>query len=115
MVLTTSVFAQSSAKTLSTETFYRAINTGVVIVEFNANFAKSFGDWHELEGCKYYTVDIEKYPVLKDKYKIRVVPTIILFHNGVKSKAWKANIMLELDVTVQEIQKEIEQLLSSQF
>ena len=115
MVLTTSVFAQSSPKTLSTETFYRAINTGVVIVEFNAKFAEPFGYWDELEDCKYYRVDIEKYPELKDRFKIRTVPTIILFHNGVKDKTWRANIMLELDVTAEEIQEEIEELLSSQF
>ena len=74
-----------------------------------------FGDWDELEDCKYYRVDIEKYPELKDRFKIRTVPTIILFHNGVKDKTWRANIMLELDVTAEEIQEEIEELLSSQF
>lgn len=115
MVLTTSVFAQSSPKTLSTETINRAINTGVVIVEFGAKFAEPFSDWDELEDCKYYRVDIEKYPELKDRFKIRTVPTIILFHNGVKDKTWRANIMLELDVTAEEIQEEIEELLSSQF
>ena len=111
----TTSFGQSLPKSLSPETFNRAINTGVVIVEFDAKFAKPFADWDEIEDCKYYRVDIEKYPELKDKWKIRTVPTIMLFHNGNKHKTWKANIMLELDVTAKEIQEEIEELLSSQF
>ena len=110
-----SAFSQSAPKQLTTSTFYKAINTGVVIVEFDASFAEPFADWADIEDCNYYRVDIEKYPDLKEDYKVRSVPSIYLFYNGEVEKKWRANIMLELDVEVDEIQEEIEELLGSRF
>jgi len=115
MLFSLSLFGQSQPKYLSSESIKRAINTGVVVVEFGAKFAKSYSEWDKLEDCNYYRVDIENYPELKEKYKIRSVPTIILFYNGNIEEKWRANIMLELDVEVEEIQEEIERLLSSRF
>ena len=102
-------------KYLTSDTFSEAINTGVVVVEFVASFAEPFEDWESIEDGEYYRVDIEKYPDLKKKYKVRVIPTILVFNNGTKELSYRANIMLELDITAEEIHEDIEDLFSDKF
>lgn len=102
-------------KYLSDENFNQAINTGVVVVEFVASFAEPFAEWNKIKDGEYYRVDIEKSPELKKKYKVRTVPTIIVFNNGSKELTYKANIMFELDVTAEEIHEDIEDLFSDKF
>lgn len=102
-------------KYLTEDSFDKAINTGVVVVEFVASFAEPFGDWQKIEDGEYYRVDIEKYPGLAKKYKVRVVPTIMVFNNGSKELTYRANIMFELEVTADEIHEDIEDLLSNKF
>lgn len=106
---------EDTPKYLSTDTFDKAVNTGIVIVEFVASFADKFEDWKDIEDGVYYRVDIEKYPDLKKKYKVRSIPTIIVFNNGSKELTYRANIMLELDVTAEEIHEDIEDLFSDKF
>ena len=102
-------------KYLTSDTFNKAINTGIVIVEFVASFAEPFSEWGAIEDGEYYRVDIEKYPDLKKKYKVRSIPTIMVFSNGAKELTYRANIMLELDVTAEEIHEDIEDLFSDKF
>ena len=106
---------EAEPKYLTSDTFSKAINTGVVIVEFVASFAEPFEDWEAIEDGTYYRVDIEKYPDLKKKYKVRSIPTILVFNNGSKELTYRANIMLELDVTAEEIHEDIEDLFSDKF
>ena len=102
-------------KYLTEDSFDKAINTGVVVVEFVASFAEPFGDWQKIKDGEYYRVDIEKEPELKKKYRVRTVPTIMVFNNGSKELTYKANIMFELEVTADEIHEDIEELLSNKF
>jgi len=102
-------------KYLTEDSFDKAINTGVVVVEFVASFAEPFSDWQKIKDGEYYRVDIEKSPELKKKYKVRTVPTIIVFNNGSKELTYKANIIFELEVTADEIHEDIEDLLSNKF
>lgn len=110
-----SVLEEKEPTYLTTDSFDNAINTGVVIVEFVASFAEKFEYWESIEDGIYYRVDIEKYPDLKKKYKVRSIPTIIVFSNGIKELKYSANIMLELDVTAEEIHEDIEDIFSDQF
>ena len=107
--------AEAEPKYLTEDSFDKAINTGVVIVEFVASFAEPFGDWQKIKDGEYYRVDIEKAPNLKKKDKVRTVPTIIVFNSGSKELTYKANIMFELEVTAEEIHEDIEDLLSNKF
>ena len=102
-------------KYLTEASFDKAINTGIVVVEFVASFAEPFSDWQKIKDGEYYRVDIEKAPELKKKYRVRTVPTIIVFNNGSKELTYKANIMFELDVTAEEIHEDIEDLFSDKF
>ena len=106
---------QNQPKKLTEENFNQAVNTGIVVVEFIASFAEPFSDWEKIEDGEYYRVDIEQEPGLAKKYKVRVVPTIMVFNNGSKELTYRANIMLELDVTAEEIHEDIEDLLSDKF
>ena len=100
---------------LTEASFDKAINTGVVVVEFVASFAEPFAEWEKIKDGQYYRVDIEKAPELKKKYKVRTVPTIIVFSNGSKELTYKANIMFELEVNAEEIHEDIEDLFSDKF
>lgn len=102
-------------KYLTEDSFDKAINTGVVVVEFVASFAEPFGDWQKIKDGEYYRVDIETAPNLKKKYRVRTVPTIIVFNNGFKELTYKSNIMFELEVTAEDIHEDIEDLLSNKF
>ena len=102
-------------KYLTEDSFDKAINTGVVVVEFVASFAEPFSDWQKIKDGEYYRVNIEKEAGLKKKYRVRTVPTIIVFNNGSKELTYKANIMFELEVTADEIHEDIEELLSNKF
>lgn len=107
--------ADIEPKYLTSDSFNQAINTGIVVVEFVASFVEPFEDWADIKDGEYYRVDIEKHPELKKKYKVRSIPTIIVFNNGSSELTYKANIMLELDVTANEIHEDIEDLLSNKF
>ena len=54
-------------------------------------------------------------PELKYKHKILSVPTIIIFDNGNEITRFEANIMMQLEATRKEIQKEIEKIHLAKF
>ena len=41
--------SEAEPKYLTEDSFDKAINTGVVVVEFVASFAEPFGDWQKIE------------------------------------------------------------------
>jgi len=89
----------------------------ISIVCFTASFVKSseLKDWKKLFDANKHIIDIEKNINIMVEEDIEVVPTIKLFNNGAEVKVWKANIMLELEVTCKEIQEEIDELVASKY
>tara|TARA_Y100000593_G_scaffold57227_1_gene106540 strand:- start:2137 stop:2535 length:399 start_codon:yes stop_codon:yes gene_type:complete len=83
-----------------------------VIVEFWAEFndANKFEDWDKLEDVVYYRADITKCPAAKKKYKVRMVPTIIVFKEGIKEEMFKAGLDLMLPADLNEIQEAINEV-----
>ena len=59
-----------------------------VIVEFWASFndVNKFKEWSKLKNVIYYRADISKCLAAKKKYRIRMVPTLIVFKEGIKEK-----------------------------
>lgn len=62
-------------------------NHDVIIVEFWAEFNKdnAFKEWKKLDnldGVKYYRIDIATSPKLKKELRIRMAPTILLYIRG---------------------------------
>jgi len=73
----------------------------IIIVEFYADFNKqnAFHDWSKLDaidGVKYFRCDISLAPSAKTKYRVRMVPTILIFSEGEAFIKFKAKAGLDL-------------------
>tara|TARA_R110001592_G_scaffold45643_1_gene145833 strand:+ start:335 stop:751 length:417 start_codon:yes stop_codon:yes gene_type:complete len=73
----------------------------IVIIEFWADFNKdnAFVEWDKvdkIEGVKYFRADIAICPSLKKEYRIRMVPTILIFSGGDAFIKFKAKAGLDL-------------------
>ena len=91
-------------------------DSGVCVVEFNASFNSSNSvDWiDELSDCKGKRVDILTNPELQKEHKI-VVPTVIVFNDGEEVERFQANIMMQLEVTKDEVQEAVDEIMMSAF
>ena len=78
---------------------------GKSVIEFNAGFNTQNGykDLGRVSGAKLYRIDIEAKPALREKYKIKSVPTIIFFNEGTERYRWEAGIDMKLHVHFTEI------------
>ena len=90
----------------------------ITVKHFNAEWNKTNGvDWiMDLKDCntKSY-VDIAKDPDAQKKYKIAVVPTIIIFKDGEEVARFQADLSFKLLATREEVQEEIDEQLMSDF
>jgi hypothetical protein len=78
---------------------------GKSVIEFNAGFNKDNGyrDLSRISGAKLYRIDIESKPALREKYKIKSLPTVIYFNDGQERYRWEAGIDMRLHVHFTEI------------
>ena len=87
-------------------------------MHFNAGWNKDNGaDWiMSLTDCntKSY-VDIAEDTEAQKKYKIAVVPTIIIFKDGEEVARFQADLSFKLLATREEVQEEIDEQLMSDF
>ena len=93
-------------------------NENLVVIEVWAEFNKdnAFHDWKKLEGVKYARINLAKAPGVKKKYRVRMVPTILVFKDGYKELEYKAGLDLACPVTLEELVEDIEELKkASQF
>ena len=83
-----------------------------VVVEFWAEFndGNKFVNWNKLTNVIYYRADISLCPVAKKKYKVRMVPTLIIFKEGIKETMFKAGLDLILPADLNEIQESINEI-----
>ena len=93
-------------------------NDETIVVEFWAKFneANCFNEWKQIKNASYYRVDISKAPQAKKKYRVRMVPTVLIFKSGSMEKIFKAGLDLTLPVGLAEIQETINEInLASNF
>ena len=92
-------------------------DSGVCVVEFNASFnsSNSVDRIDELSDCKGKRVDILTNPELQKEHKIVVVPTVIVFNDGEEVERFQANIMMQLEVTKDEVQEAVDEIMMSAF
>ena len=69
----------------------------------------------KLSDCGVAKVDIGKHPKFQKKYKIVVVPTIIIFKDGEEVKRFQADISFSMKATRKELQEVINEQLMSDF
>ena len=83
-----------------------------------------WADWNDsnkchflsnLKDCRVYRICIEDYPDLAESYKIKVLPTIIVFNKTEAIATFKGNLMFKLDVEKKEIQAVIDSITISKF
>ena len=90
----------------------------IQVTHFNAGWNSSNDvSWvMDLEDCKTigYT-DISKDTEAQAKYKIAVVPTIIIFKDGEEVARFQADLSFKMVATKEEVQEEISNQLMSDF
>ena len=87
-------------------------NDKPVVVEFWAEFNKDncLAEWNKIQNAIYYRVDIAKAPNAKNKYKIRMAPTILIFKDCIREASFKAGLDLALPTDLREIQETINEI-----
>ena len=88
----------------------------VSVIHFNSdwNSENSF-DISVLKDCKKTDVVICHDLDMKDKHKIKSVPTIIVFDEQQEVIRFEGNILMQLDITKKDIQKEIDSIYLTKF
>ena len=90
----------------------------IEVRQFNAgwNSANSVGWTQDLKDCKTISyTDIAKNTEAQTKYKIAVVPTIIIFKDGEEVARFQADLSFKMVATKEEVQEEIDNQLMSDF
>ena len=93
-------------------------NNDICVVQFNAGWNDTNKvDWlNQLTDCgiKYITIDSEEGKAFQNKFKIVVVPTIIVF-NGEEVKRFQADLSFKMAATIEEVQGVIDETLMDAF
>ena len=90
----------------------------IQVSQFNAEWNKSNEvTWvQQLKECKTISyIDISTSPKLQAKHKIAVIPTIIIFKDGVEVARFQADLSFKMLATKEEVQEEIDNQLMSDF
>ena len=89
---------------------------GLAVVEFNAPFSGTKCEYlGKLSDCEIAKIDISKNAKAQEKYKIVVVPTLVIFKDGEEVARFQANIMMQLEATKNEVQEKIDEILMEDF
>jgi hypothetical protein len=89
---------------------------GIEVVEFNASFSKSKCEFLDnLEDCETLRIDIFENTDAQKKHKIAVVPSVVIFSDGIEVSRFQANIMMQLETTQEEIQDAINEAIMNGF
>ena len=90
---------------------------GLCVVQFNAGFneANKVTWLGELNDCKNSFIDIQTDAAAAGKYKIVVVPTIVIYNGGEEVARFQANIMMAMEATQEEVQEKIDEIIMEDF
>ena len=89
----------------------------ITIKHFNAAWNNSNNvTWlDKLSDCNVKYYDISKSPDLQKKYKVVVVPTIVLFLDGDEIKRYQADISFKMPATKEDVQEAIDEAIMGGF
>tara|TARA_Y100001938_G_C8047476_1_gene409776 strand:+ start:810 stop:1160 length:351 start_codon:yes stop_codon:yes gene_type:complete len=89
----------------------------IKVMHFNAEWNKDNKvSWiKKLTDCKVSSVDIVENTKAKKKYKIVIVPTIVIFKDGEEVKRFQADLSFAMAATREEVQEYIDELIMSDF
>ena len=94
-----------------------SVSAQIKVTHFNAgwNDANSVSWFMDLDCKTKGLVDIAKHADEAKKYKIAVVPTIIIFKDGEEVARFQADLSFKMVATKKEVQEEIDNQLMSDF
>ena len=98
--------------------FSNAAFAQIELKHFNAgwNSANDVSWYMDLKDCKTIGhTDIAKDTEAQKKYKIAVVPTLIIFKDGEEVARFQADLSFKMVATKEEVQEEIDNQLMSDF
>ena len=106
MVISSSAYGQSPCG-----------NEGICVTQFNAGFndANKVTWVGDLGDCDTKFIDIMVDATAAGKYKIVVVPTIVIYSDGEEVARFQANIMMQMETKQKEIQGKIDEILMDSF
>lgn len=92
-------------------------NDDLCVIQFNANWnaANGVGWIDDLSDCSVEQIDIATDKEAQSKYKIVVVPTIIVFNGGEEVKRFQAGIMMTMEAKQEDVQEVIDEIIMSDF
>ena len=111
----------SQDEEVGNEEFYKEIAQGISVVYFNAEWNNTncildtLETLKEYEQSKIYYVDIDNNLELKEEYRAKRIPMVILFQDGQIIKKWKGSLRNILDLDTEEIKEEIDELLEDTY
>jgi hypothetical protein len=87
------------------------------VVQFNAGFNEiNKITWLEdLNDCSNIFIDIQTDLKASSKYKIVVVPTILIFNGEEEVARYQANIMMKMETKQTEVQGKIDEIIMEDF
>ena len=90
----------------------------IKVIQFNAGWNKANeAPWvNKLTDCNTVAyIDISTDKEAQSKYKIAVIPTIIIFKDGEEAARFQADLSFKMVATREEVQEEINDQLMSDF
>ena len=109
--------AYANVEFLTDNNFNSKISKGIVVVEYWAEWNKGneFTELENLKDCNVYRACISKCKDAADDYKIKAVPTVIIYDNGEEIARFTPNIMLQLEANKSDIQSAIDEIVLNKF
>ena len=97
--------------------FTLSVTSQIQVIQFNANWNIANGvKWlDQLTDCKVKEICIVADKTAQSKYKIVVVPTIIVLNHGEEVKRYQANIMMKMESKLEDIQNLVDETVMESF
>ena len=97
--------------------FTLSVTSQIQVIQFNANWNTANGvKWlDQVTDCKVKEICIVADKTAQSKYKIVVVPTIIVLNHGEEVKRYQANIMMKMEAKLEDIQNLVDETVMESF
>ena len=111
----------SQDEEVGNEEFYKGIAQGISVVYFNAEWNSTncildtLETLSDYEQSKIFYVDIDNNIELKEEYRAKRIPMIILLQDGQIIKKWKGSLRNILNIGPEEVRREIDELLEDTY
>ena len=118
LMLCSSLFSED-IRELTDENFEKATARNIVVVEFWASWNEGnkvtlLEEWENFD-VKIYRINIELYPGIQGDNDVVILPTIIFYDDGEEAERLQGDMSFSLEITIEELDEIVEEILSSKF